>query len=217
MRGRIMTERTLEHFVLREPIGAGGMGVVYRAEFLLRRLDVGAVGEVSKASVVGETQESRIRSIAVLPVVNLTGDASQDYFTDGMTDALITDIAKIGSIRVTSSMSINRYRGATKPLPEIARELRVDAILEASAMREGDAVRVSARLVDPATEQNPWAQTYDRDASSILACARSQRPAKTRSVFCGSSTKRRSSRGAWIDGPFFLVSEWRLNSEKDES
>jgi eukaryotic-like serine/threonine-protein kinase len=143
--------------------------VALAATRLLRLPDEVPSAGITRASVVGAAEDAAIRSIAVLPVVNLSGDSSQDYFTDGMTDALITDISKIGALKVTSSMSTMRYRGSTKPLSEIARELHVDAILEASAMREGDAVRVSARLVDPATQQNLWAQTYDRDASTILA------------------------------------------------
>jgi eukaryotic-like serine/threonine-protein kinase len=148
---------------------AGVLLVALLMTALLLKSPPAPVGEITEASAIGAAREPAIRSIAVLPVVNLSGDASQDYFTDGMTDALITDISKISAIRVTSSMSIMRYRGVTKPLPEIARELGVDAIIEASAMREGGMVRVSARLVDPATGQNLWAQTFDRDMSSILA------------------------------------------------
>ena len=109
-----------------------------------------------------------IRSIAVLPLDNFSGDPSQQYFADGMTDQLITDLAKVGSLRVISRTSIMQYKSARKPLPEIARELNVDAIVEGSVTRSGQRVRVTAQLIQAPTDRHIWAETYDRDLSDIL-------------------------------------------------
>ena len=109
-----------------------------------------------------------IHSIAVLPMQNLSGDAAQEYFADGMTDSLITDLAKVGALRVTSRTSVMRYKGTKKALPEIARELNVDAIVEGSVIRSGQRVRVTAQLLQAPTDQHLWAETYDRDVGDIL-------------------------------------------------
>ena len=110
----------------------------------------------------------RLNSIAVLPLDNLSGDPSQEFFADGMTDQLITDLAKVGSLRVISRTSVMRYKGTRKALPEIARELNVDAIVEGSVIRSGQRVRVTAQLVQAPTDQHLWAETYDRDLGDIL-------------------------------------------------
>lgn len=109
-----------------------------------------------------------IRSIAVLPLDNLSGDPSEDFFADGMTDQLITDLAKVGSLRVISRTSVMQYKTAKKRLPEIARELNVDAIVEGSVIRSGQRVRVTAQLVQGPTDRHLWAETYDRDLGDIL-------------------------------------------------
>jgi len=110
-----------------------------------------------------------IRSIAVLPLANLSGDPDQEYFADGMTEALISDLAKIGSLRVISRTSVMRYENARRPLPEIARELEADAVVEGSVMRAGGRVRITAQLVDARTDRHLWAESYDRDLRDILA------------------------------------------------
>ncbi len=109
-----------------------------------------------------------IESIAVLPLQNLSGDPEQEYFADGMTEALITDLAKIGALKVISRSSAMRYKGTDKPLPEIARELNVDVIVEGSAQQVGGSVRVMAQLIDPETEQALWAESYERDLENVL-------------------------------------------------
>jgi TolB-like protein/DNA-binding winged helix-turn-helix (wHTH) protein/Tfp pilus assembly protein PilF len=109
-----------------------------------------------------------ILSIAVLPLDNLSGDPSEEFFADGMTDQLITDLAKVGSLRVISRTSVMRYKGAKKALPAIARELNVDAIVEGSVIRSGPRVRVTAQLIQATTDQHLWAETYDRDLGDIL-------------------------------------------------
>jgi TolB-like protein/predicted Ser/Thr protein kinase len=109
-----------------------------------------------------------IRSIAVLPLANLSGDPSQEYFADGMTDALITDLSKIGSLRIISRTSAMQYKGAHKTLPEIAQELNVDGVVEGSVIRSGNRVRIAAQLIHAPTDQHLWAETYERDVGDIL-------------------------------------------------
>ena len=108
-------------------------------------------------------------SIAVLPLANLSGDPSQEYFADGMTEALITDLAKIRALKVISRTSVMRYKGTQKPLPTIARELNVDAVVEGSVLRVGDQVRISAQLIHAASDTHLWAESYDRNFRDILS------------------------------------------------
>lgn len=110
-----------------------------------------------------------IRSLAVLPLDNFSGDRSQDYFADGMTDELITDLAQISALRVISRTSVMRYKGARKPLPEIARELNVDAVVEGSVQRSGDQVRITAQLVQAPADKHLWAESYEGDLRNTLA------------------------------------------------
>lgn len=109
-----------------------------------------------------------IDSIAVLPLRNLSGDPAQEYFAEGMTEALIADLAKISSLRVTSRTSVMRYKELEKPLPEIARELKVEAIVEGSVLRIEDRVRITAKLIEAQTDRNLWAESYERDLSDIM-------------------------------------------------
>ena len=109
-----------------------------------------------------------IHSIAVLPLDNLSGDPSEEFFADGITDQLITDLAKVSSLRVISRTSVMPYKGAKKSLPQIARELNVDAIVEGSVIRSGRRVRVTAQLIQAPSDQHLWAETYDRDLGDIL-------------------------------------------------
>jgi TolB-like protein/DNA-binding winged helix-turn-helix (wHTH) protein len=110
---------------------------------------------------------SAIHSLAVLPLQDLSGNPAQEYFSDGLTDELITQLSKIHSLRVISHTSVARYRGANKSLPEIARELNVDAIVEGSVVRSAEKVRVSAQLIDGRTDQHLWAESYERDLHEI--------------------------------------------------
>jgi TolB-like protein/DNA-binding winged helix-turn-helix (wHTH) protein/Flp pilus assembly protein TadD len=111
---------------------------------------------------------STIRSIAVLPLENLSGDATQDYFADGMTDQLITDLAQISALRVISRTSAMAYKGARKPLPEIARQLNVDAVVEGTVLRSGEQVRITAQLIQASTDTHLWADTYDGNLRDTL-------------------------------------------------
>ena len=110
-----------------------------------------------------------IRSLAVLPLENLSGDAAQNYFADGMTDELITDLAQISALRVISRTSVMAYKGARKPLPQIARELNVDAVVEGSVLRSGDQVRITAQLIEAATDKHLWSRSYEGELRDTLA------------------------------------------------
>jgi len=110
-----------------------------------------------------------IRSLAVLPLENLSGDASQSYFADGMTDELITDLAQISALRVISRTSVMAYKGARRPLPQIARELNVDAVVEGTVLRSGDQVRITAQLIEASTDKHLWSQSYEGELRDTLA------------------------------------------------
>ena len=110
-----------------------------------------------------------IRSLAVLPLENLSGDASQSYFADGMTDELITDLAQISALRVISRTSVMAYKGARKPLPQIARELNVDAVVEGTVLRSGDQVRITAQLIEASNDKHLWSQSYEGELRDTLA------------------------------------------------
>ena len=109
-----------------------------------------------------------IWSLAVLPLQNFSGNPEQDYLSDGMTEALITDLTKLGAVKVTSRTSIMRYKKSHKSLPEIAQELNVDGVIEGSVIRSGNRVRIVAQLIQARTDQHLWAETYERDLGDVL-------------------------------------------------
>jgi serine/threonine-protein kinase len=111
-----------------------------------------------------------VESLAVLPLENLSGDSAQDYFAEGMTEVLSTDLARLGGLkRVTARGSVIRYKGTSKPLAEIARELNVDALITGSVQRSGNRVSITAQLLDPATGDQLWSNRYERDLQDVLA------------------------------------------------
>ena len=116
-----------------------------------------------------ESSQGGATSIAVLPLANLSGDPQQEYFSDGMTEALITDLAKIGALKVISRTSVMRFKGSNTPLPDIARELGVNTILEGSVLTAGDEVRITVQLIDASTDTHLWAESYNRQLTSILS------------------------------------------------
>jgi len=118
--------------------------------------------------LLGRAPPSRIESIAVLPLQNLSGDPGQDYFADGMTEALIADLAEIRALRVISRSSVEQYKDRKKPLRQIARELGVDALVEGSVTRSGERVRITAQLIHGKSDTHLWAKTYQRDLRDIL-------------------------------------------------
>ncbi|MFQ5926898.1 MAG: tetratricopeptide repeat protein, partial [Terriglobia bacterium] len=111
----------------------------------------------------------RIESLAVLPLKNLMGAPEQDYFVEGMHEALITELSKVGALRVISRTSVMQYKDTDKPLPQIAEELNVEAVVEGSVLRSGDRVRITAQLVGAVPERHLWAENYDRELRDILA------------------------------------------------
>jgi TolB-like protein/DNA-binding winged helix-turn-helix (wHTH) protein/Tfp pilus assembly protein PilF len=121
----------------------------------------------NRAAAASDSPAS-ISSIAVLPLTNLSGDPAEEFFSDGMTDQVITDLARVSSLRVISRTSTTQYKGTTKSLPEIAHELNVDAIVEGSVIRSGQRVRVTAQLLEAHTDRHLWAETYDRERGDIL-------------------------------------------------
>jgi adenylate cyclase len=110
----------------------------------------------------------RIDSIAVLPLANLSGDSGQEYFADGITEALITELAKISSLRVVSRTSVMRYKGKSEPLAQIARALRVRAILEGSVTKSGDRLRITVQMINAASDQHLWTEAYDGAIADVL-------------------------------------------------
>jgi TolB-like protein/DNA-binding winged helix-turn-helix (wHTH) protein/Tfp pilus assembly protein PilF len=119
--------------------------------------------------LLGKNVTPRIQSLAVLPLANLSGDPAQEYFSEGMTDALITDLAQIGSLKVISRTSSMQYKQTKKSLPEIARELNVDGIVEGTVQRSGDRVRITAQLIKSADGFHLWSETYDRELKDVFA------------------------------------------------
>jgi TolB-like protein/DNA-binding winged helix-turn-helix (wHTH) protein/Flp pilus assembly protein TadD len=120
----------------------------------------------------GKSTAPRIQSLAVLPLQNLSTDPAQEYFSDGMTDALITDLAQMGSVKVISRTSIMRYKKTDKSLPDIARELGVDGIIEGTVQRSGDHVRITAQLIESRSDKHLWANSYERNIGDVLALER---------------------------------------------
>jgi len=125
------------------------------------------VGARPSAHPVGPTP--RIESLAVLPLENLSGDPNQEYFSDGMTEALIAELGQIGSLRVISRTSVMQYKGVKRPLPQIAKELNVDAVIEGSVLRSADRVRITAQLIGAVPERHLWARNYERDLRDVLS------------------------------------------------
>jgi TolB-like protein/DNA-binding winged helix-turn-helix (wHTH) protein/Tfp pilus assembly protein PilF len=157
------------------PDASGAIGVSKRTPSRVGRWILAFVLVIGVATLAVWLLNSRvhspgnIRSIAVLPLENLSGDPSQNYFADGMTDELITDLAQISALRVISRTSVMAYKGARKPLPQIARELNVDAVVEGTVLRSGDQVRITAQLIDASTDKHLWSQSYEGEFRDTLA------------------------------------------------
>jgi TolB-like protein/DNA-binding winged helix-turn-helix (wHTH) protein/Tfp pilus assembly protein PilF len=147
--------RTRLHAIL----AAGGLAVLLLAAYL---------GGLFQRGVA----PGQIKAVAVLPFANLSGDPGQEYFADGVTDSLITELGKIGALRVISRQSVLRYKKVDKPLPEISRELNVDAAVEGTVVRAGDRVRITAQLLRARPEQHLWAESYERSYADILVVQR---------------------------------------------
>src|SRR5256712_4849474 len=124
---------------------------------------------IADTDVPVQATVGRIQFLAVLPLENLSRDPEQEYFADGLTEALITDLAQISALRVTSRTSVMRYKGTNKPVPQIARELQVDAVVGGSILHAGDRVRITAHLIHGADDRHLWADSYERDLRDILS------------------------------------------------
>jgi TolB-like protein/Tfp pilus assembly protein PilF/predicted Ser/Thr protein kinase len=131
---------------------------------LLLGLNVGGWRE----RLVGRAASPRIESLAVLPLENLSRDPEQEYFADGMTEELITDLGQISALRVISRTSVMHYKGTRKTIPEIARELHVDAVIEGSVEPAGDRIRITAQLIEAPTDRHLWAKSYQRELRNAL-------------------------------------------------
>jgi TolB-like protein/DNA-binding winged helix-turn-helix (wHTH) protein/Flp pilus assembly protein TadD len=142
--------------------------VIIGAVIIVGIVVVVAVGRF-QSSVPQKASSVSVHSLAVLPFENLSGDTEQEYFADGMTAELITELAKISSIRVISRTSVMRYKRIRKPLSEIARELSVDAVVEGEVLRSQNRVRVTAQLVDTSTDRHLWSETYERDLRDVVS------------------------------------------------
>ncbi len=152
---RGVSRRTIVAASVAGVVAVAGLPVAFNLRGVRDRLKVALTGP-------------RIRSIAVLPLANLSGDPKQEYFSDGMTESFINGLAQIGALKVISRTSAMAYKGTTKPLRQIAQELGVDAVVEGAAIRSGDRVRISARLIDAKTDRQLWAESYDRDFADVL-------------------------------------------------
>ncbi len=176
-----------------------------------------------RSSFVHQASASQIRSLAVLPLRNLSNDPSQEYFSDGMTDELITDLAKSGGLRVISHTSVERYKGTKLALPEIARELGgVDAVVEGTVLRSGDRVRITAQLIDGRSDQHLWADSYERSLRDVLSTENevSQSIAETiklklspgeKASLAAARPVNPEAHDAYLKGRFF----WNQRTERD--
>jgi serine/threonine protein kinase/tetratricopeptide (TPR) repeat protein len=181
--------RDIDRHLRRLPVKARRTTLTYRASRLIQRHKT----EASAASVVllvlsaaawstfqpfGHRDRTpgspsmRIRSLAVLPLANLSGDPAQEPLSDGMTDGLIMDLAQIGSLKVISRTSTAQYKKTDKPLPKIAQELNVDGIVEGTVQRSGDRVRITAQLIHGPSDKHLWANSYERDVRDVFTLER---------------------------------------------
>ena len=142
-----------------------GLGILASVIVLLIVFNIGNW----RQRVFGVSGARRIDSLAVLPVKNFSGDPAQEFFADGMTDALIADLAQIKAVKVISRTSMMHYKGTSETLPQIARELGVDGVVEASVVRSGNRLRLTAQLIDARQDRHLWAKNYERDMTDVLA------------------------------------------------
>jgi serine/threonine protein kinase/tetratricopeptide (TPR) repeat protein len=181
--------RDIDRHLRRLPVKARRSTLTYRASRLVQRHKTEASAALVFVLVLAAAAWStfrplglrdrtpggpsmRIRSLAVLPLANLSGDPAQEYLSDGVTDALITDLAQIGSLKVISRSSTAQYKKTDKPVPKIAREQNVDAIVEGTVQRSGDRVRITAQLIHGPSAQHLWANSYERDIRDVFTLER---------------------------------------------
>ena len=188
-----------------------------------------AVFTVTTMRVRWKGNSARITSIVVLPLENISGDPSQDYFADGMTDTLITDLAGLSSVRVISRTSAMHYKGSHKALPDIARELHVDAVVEGTVSRAGNLIRINAQLIDAKSDRHLWAHEYKSDLKDVLQL-QSELAATISGEVAGRITHKEQSRravkphqvlpeayDAYLKGEYFLDRWTGLGFDKAKS
>jgi TolB-like protein/class 3 adenylate cyclase/tetratricopeptide (TPR) repeat protein len=172
----------------------------------------------------GAVAAGEIGSIAVLPLANLSGDPEQEYVADGMTEALIGELAKLSALRVISRTSVMQYKDAPKPIPEIAEELDVDAVIEGAVIRENDRIRITAQLIDARNDRHLWNDRYDREMSGVLALQSDVARAVAEQIRLELTPEEQVSlaasrridpqaydaylRGLQLRGPQFLIGTW---------
>jgi TolB-like protein/DNA-binding winged helix-turn-helix (wHTH) protein/Tfp pilus assembly protein PilF len=190
------------------PIAAGLAGLILAASLLTY------FAKPFREQVLAP-RSTAIHSLAVLPLENLSGDVTQDYFADGMTDELITDLAKINSLRVISRTSVMHYKGIRKTTPEIGRELDVDALVEGSVVRAGDKVRITAQLIRVRDDRHLWAESYERNlrdvvalqneiAADIVQQVRAQLTSGERRSLAGARSVNPDAYQAYLKGKYFF-------------
>jgi TolB-like protein/DNA-binding winged helix-turn-helix (wHTH) protein/lipoprotein NlpI len=159
--------RRLSRYRVPVMVGAGVLALLF--------IFIGTFGTGWRERLGAETRprpgtgQQSIHSLAVLPLENLSSDPDQEYFAEGMTDALTTDLAKISTLKVISRTSSMQFKGTKKPLQQIAKELNVDALVEGTVERSGSRVRITAQLIDVRNDRNLWAESYERDLQDVLA------------------------------------------------
>jgi len=167
---RLLTPSTATHPILRPRSLVGkrmSLVAASSAALLLAFIVALNLGGVRDKLFAGKPH-AQIRSLAVLPLANLSGDPNQEYFADGMTDVLITDLGQISALRVISRTSVMQYKGARKPLQEISRELNLDAVVEGSILRSASQVQITARLIEARTDTTIWSKRYERNLPEVL-------------------------------------------------
>lgn len=169
----------------------------------------------------GKTGVAALRSIAVLPLQNLSGDPSQEYFADGMTEELITELSRIQALKVVSHTSVMEYKGTKKHLPQIARELGVDGIVEGSVIREGDQVRVTVQLLNGPNDQHLWSEEYERPLRGVLNLQREVAQAITQQIRIELTPQQQARLGAgrsvnpqayedYLRGRYYLTNQFTM-------
>jgi TolB-like protein/DNA-binding winged helix-turn-helix (wHTH) protein len=193
----------------------------FLAAAVIALLVVGSAFLVTRLATRPINAAPRTHSIAVLPLDNLSGDPSQEYFVDGMTEQLITDLAQVESLRVISRTSVMRYKGTKKRLPEIAQELNVDAVVEGSVVRSGQRVRITAQLLQASADQHLWAETYDRDfgdvlrlqgevAQTIAEHVRAQLTPRQQAIFRSARPVNTEAYEEYLRGRYYLENQFTL-------
>jgi len=196
-----------------------GRGLLYGATAIaaLALLMVGVRWSGKKPRVPTIGVPGAIQSLAVLPLENLSGDPAQDYFADGMTDALITQLSQIRKLRVISRTSVMQYKRTQKTIGEISRDLNVDAVVEGSVVRDKGRVKISAKLIQTAVEQTLWADSYERDFTDVLALQSDVATAIARGIqveLSGPEASRLASRRVVVPEAYEAYLKGRFEAEK---